>query len=56
MLFWRKVTKSFYKFQLFAQDFGGVYAIVMIMLWVDSELVKKSGNRSYCSKGDKQKK
>lgn len=51
MLFWRKVTKSFYKFQLFAQDFDGVYAIVMIMLWVDSKLVKKSGNRSCSSKG-----
>ena len=41
----------FYKFQLFAQDFDGVYAIVMIMLWVDSKLVKKSGNRSCSPKG-----
>ena len=40
-MFWRKVTKSFYMFQLFAQDFDSVYAIVMIMLWVDSKLVKK---------------
>jgi len=50
-LFWRKVTKSFYKFQLFAQDFDGVYAIVMIKLWVDSKLVKKNWHQELFLEG-----